>query len=49
MLCFIFQITKGMKQFNKKSLDIEKNNEIYHKLFAFYNKYIFRKLNGYMN
>ena len=24
MLCFIFQITKGMKQFNKKSLDIKK-------------------------
>ena len=54
----IIEYETELSQFNKKSLDIEKykeyikkKNEINNKLFAFYNKYIFRKLklNGYMN
>jgi hypothetical protein len=47
-----------LSQYNKKSLDInkykdyiKKKNEINHKLFQFYERYIFRKLklNGYIN
>ena len=54
----IIEYETELSLFNKKTLDIEefkkyvkKKNEINHKLFTFYEKYIFRKLklNGYMN
>ena len=54
----ILEYETELSLYNKKSLDIvkykeyiKKKNEINHKLFTFYNKYIFRKLklNGYMN
>ena len=54
----IVEYETELSLFNRKTLDIEefkkyvkKKNEINHKLFTFYEKYIFRKLklNGYMN